>query len=170
MTGRLQAELKQNKPFASLEVEAYLNVLRTADVLSRLVVAWLKPFDLTPSQYNVLRILRGAGAKGLPCGEIGARMVTHDPDVTRLIDRLMQRELVLRGRDDHDRRVVLVRITPAGLDLLKRCDVEAAGDPFVAPLARLGRDQVTALIDLLEAVRADGAVAALAKSPAAAER
>ncbi len=155
MTGRLQIELKQTKPFASPEVEAYLNILRTADVLSRLVVAWLKPFDLTTSQYNVLRILRGAGATGLPCGEIGARMVTHDPDVTRLIDRLMQRELVVRGRDDHDRRVVLVRITPAGLDLLARADAATVRDPFDRPLARLGTARLTTLIDLLEEVRAD---------------
>lgn len=159
MTGRLQAELKQSKPFASLEVEAYLNILRTADVLERMVVGWLKPFDLTPSQYNVLRILRGAAAAGLPCGEIGARMVTHDPDVTRLIDRLMQRDLVVRGRDDHDRRVVLVRITASGMELLARCDLAAENDPFTHPLARLGQEGLATLIDLLEEVRAASAPA-----------
>jgi DNA-binding MarR family transcriptional regulator len=153
MTGRLLSELKQTKPFASLEVEAFLNLQRTADVMSRLVAGWLKPFDLTPSQYNVLRILRGAGAPGLPCGEIGARMVTHDPDITRLIDRLMHRDLVSRGRDEHDRRVVLVLITAAGMQLLTRCDQQAAREPFDQCLSQLGPDRLRTLIDLLEAVR-----------------
>ena len=94
MAGRLQKEIRQTKPFASLEEEIFLNLQRTAEVLMRRLTEELKPSDLTPTQYNVLRILRGAEPDGLPCREISARMVTHDPDVTRLLDRLEKRGLV----------------------------------------------------------------------------
>src|ERR1039457_6405983 len=84
----LQAELKQRVPFTSREQEAYLSLLRTADALQAQVEARLKEFGLTGTQYNALRILRGAGPEGLPCREIGERMITHDPDITRLLNRL----------------------------------------------------------------------------------
>ena len=83
----LQAELKQKIPFTSREQEAYLSLLRTADALQAQVEARLKDFGLTGTQYNALRILRGAGPEGLPCREIGERMITHDPDITRLLNR-----------------------------------------------------------------------------------
>jgi DNA-binding MarR family transcriptional regulator len=83
----LQAELKQKIPFTSREQEAYLSLMRTADALQTQVESWLREFGLTGTQYNALRILRGAGPEGLPCREIGERMITHDPDITRLLNR-----------------------------------------------------------------------------------
>ena len=99
MARGLQAELKQNVPFTSREQEAYLSLLRTADTLQSRVEAKLKEFGLTGTQYNALRILRGAGQEGIPCSEIGERMITRDPDITRLLDRLQKRGLVERSRD-----------------------------------------------------------------------
>src|ERR1700675_3083115 len=118
----LQAELKQNIPFSSREQEAYLALLRTADALQTQVEAKLNEFGLTGTQYNALRILRGAEPEGLPCTEIGERMITHDPDVTRLLNRLEKRGLVKRTRAKTDRRVIYGRITVAGLKLLREMD------------------------------------------------
>src|SRR5437660_11864543 len=103
----LQAELKQKIPFASREAEAYLSLLRTADALQTQVEARLKEFGLTGTQYNAPRILRGAGPEALPCREIGERMLTRDPDSSRLLDRLEDRGFVPRTRSSHDRRVTL---------------------------------------------------------------
>src|SRR6202045_1547422 len=118
----LQAELKQKIPFASREAEAYLSLLRTTDALQTQVEAQLKEFGLTGTQYNALRILRGAGPDGLPCREIGERMITHDPDVTRLLNRLEGRGFVERTRASSDRRVIYGKITAAGLKLLREMD------------------------------------------------
>lgn len=98
-----------------------LDLVRTADILSRGVIPVLKMGDLSPTQYNVLRILRGA-RQALPCGEIANRMITRDPDITRLLDRLEGRRLIARSREAKDRRTVLACITPAGLHLLARLD------------------------------------------------
>jgi DNA-binding MarR family transcriptional regulator len=114
ITSRLQTEIQQTKPFESLEEEMFLNLQRTAEALMHGLEAGLKPAGLSPSQYNVLRILRGAGAEGLACGGIAERMVTRDPDMTRLLDRLEARGLVMRARDRADRRVITERITPEG--------------------------------------------------------
>jgi DNA-binding MarR family transcriptional regulator len=124
MSGLLE-EIKQTKPFASLEEEVYLNLQRTAEALSWKVVAALKPAELTPVQYNVLRILRGAAeskSKGLTCKEISERLVTKDSDITRLLDRLEDRELVERARDIEDRRSIVSQITKKGLKLLNELD------------------------------------------------
>src|SRR5580698_4234281 len=99
------------------EEAAFLDLLRATDMLSRGLIAVLKTEDLSSTQYNVLRILRGA-PEGLPCGEIGNRMITKDPDITRLLDRLEKRGLISRSREVKDRRTVTARITPAGLKLL----------------------------------------------------
>src|ERR1700682_1900557 len=115
----LQAELKQKIPFTSREAEAYLSLLRTADALETQVEARLKEFGLTGTQYNALRILRGAGPDGLPCREIGERMITRDPDITRLLDRLEDRGFVERTRARDDRRVIYGKIPAAGLKLLR---------------------------------------------------
>jgi DNA-binding MarR family transcriptional regulator len=155
MPGQLQPEFMQQKPFKSLEQEALLNVLRTADTLMQGIAAVLKPFKLSHSQYNVLRILRGAGAEGLACREIGERMITRDPDITRLLDRLERRGLVARTRDEKDRRVVMVRITPEGLRILAQLD-----EPIEAldrrQLKHIGEQRLRMLINLLELAREKG--------------
>jgi DNA-binding MarR family transcriptional regulator len=142
---------QQPRPPACPEEAAFVDLLRTADLLSRRVVPVLKSEKLSSTQYNVLRILRGA-PQGLPCGEIANRMITRDPDVTRLLDRLEHRGLVSRCRETEDRRTVLTRITPDGLKLLARLD-----EPVVAAhrrqLGHLGREGLRTLRELLEAAR-----------------
>jgi DNA-binding MarR family transcriptional regulator len=152
MTGKIQAEIKQSRPFSTLEEEAYLNVQRTANVLSQGMAELLKRHDLTQTQYNVLRILRGAGKEGLTAGDIGDRMITRDPDVTRLLDRLEKRGLVERWRCSHDRRVVWTRITDAGLKAIAPLD-PTVSEIHIRQLAHLGRDRLVELIELLEAAR-----------------
>lgn len=153
MARSLQSELKQNIPFASREEEAYLSLLRTADALESLAEAKLNEFGLTGTQYNALRILRGAGPEGLPCSEIGERMITHDPDITRLLDRLQKRGLAQRSRDEHDRRVVCGKITQAGLKLLRKMDAPVKKYSQEI-LQHVGEQKLRQLIELLEQVRA----------------
>jgi len=152
MPSGLQAELKQKVPFTSREQEAYLSLLRTADALQAQVEARLKEFGLTGTQYNALRILRGAGPEGLPCREIGERMITRDPDITRLLNRLENRGFVERTRARHDRRVIYGKITAAGLKLLREMDgpVEKHGREM---LRDVGQEKLKQLIELLELVR-----------------
>lgn len=152
MTGKILKEIKQTRPFPSLEAEAAVNLARTADAVLRGMEAALKPWELSVAQFNVLRILRGAGAPGLPCGEIAARMVTRDPDITRLLDRLEARGLIGRARDTRDRRVVLTHILPAGRRILGAVDgpIETAN---ARCLGRLGARRLRQLVTLLEAVR-----------------
>lgn len=152
MPGRILAELKQSRPFPSLEAEAAVNLIRTADTVRRGMEAALKPWSISMEQFNVLRILRGTGPAGLPCGEIAARMVTRDPDMTRLLDRLEARELIERKRQTKDRRVVISRIRPAGRRLLAAVDgpLESANLRRLGPL---GRKRLRELVTLLEAVR-----------------
>lgn len=149
--GTLRSEIKHVKPL-SLEVEAFLNLQRTADALNRDVVETLKEFDLSPTQYNALRILRGAGGNGLACSEVGERMINKDSDITRLLDRLEQRLLVTRARDLNDRRVVTANITAKGIQILSRLD-----EPIVAlhkrQMSKLGERNLRLLNELLEAVR-----------------
>jgi DNA-binding MarR family transcriptional regulator len=135
------------------EEAAFLDLLRTTDMLSRGLVKLLKTEDLSSTQYNVLRILRGA-PDGLSCGEIASRMITRDPDVTRLLDRLEKRELISRCRETKDRRSVMARITREGLKLLARLDepVQAA---HRQQLGHLGRERLGALAQLLQAARAE---------------
>jgi DNA-binding MarR family transcriptional regulator len=152
MARGLQAELKQNVPFTSREQEAYLSLLRTADALQSRVEAKLKEFGLTGTQYNALRILRGAGQEGIPCSDIAERMITRDPDITRLLDRLQKRGLVERSRGKKDRRVIYGKITAAGLKLLRELDapLEKHGRELLRHVAQATLQQ---LIDLLELVR-----------------
>jgi DNA-binding MarR family transcriptional regulator len=138
---------KRKRSVGSLEEAVFLELLRTTDMLSRGLVQILKVEDVSSTQYNVLRILRGA-PQGLPCGEIASRMITRDPDVTRLLDRLEKRELISRCRETEDRRTVRARIAPEGLKLLARLDepVQAA---HRKQLGHLGRRRLQALADLL---------------------
>src|SRR5688572_3852135 len=110
MTGKLKREIKQQRPFSSIHEEVVLGLVRTADQLAMPMNELLRQAGLSLSQYNILRILRGAGGEGLPCGEISERMVRRDPDLTRLLDRLEKSGLVSRARSTTDRRVVLAAI------------------------------------------------------------
>jgi DNA-binding MarR family transcriptional regulator len=142
---------EDRRPPSSPEEAAYLELVRTTDMLSRPLSQLLKPEELSSNQYNVLRILRGARG-GLPCGEIGNRMITRDPDITRLLDKLEKRELIARWRDAVDRRVVMAKITPAGLKLLARMD-EPVQQAHRRQLGHLGRKRLRALTELLQAAR-----------------
>lgn len=122
MTIRLRDELKQSKPFGSLEQEAMLSIQRTGAVLGYSIIEALKPFGVTPTQYNVLRILRGARPAGLCREDIRSRLIAEVPDVTRLLDRMEQAGLVDRERDTADRRLVTTRVTAKGLRLLDEID------------------------------------------------
>jgi DNA-binding MarR family transcriptional regulator len=133
------------------EEAVFLDLLRTTDMLARGMVAILKTEDLSANQYNVLRILRGSPG-GLPCGEIASRMITRDPDITRLLDRLEKRGLISRSRETKDRRMVMARITPDGLKLLARLD-EPVEKGHRKQLGHLGRGRLRALIELLQAAR-----------------
>lgn len=152
MVGKVQAEIKQRKPFRLREEEAFVNLLRTADVLLQGVAETLKPQRLSPTQYNVLRILRGAEAHGLACREISERMITRAPDVTRLLDRLEDRGLVTRTRSREDRRVITARITDDGLQILKKLEAPI-GDLHIRQLGHLKATQLRTLIELLEQAR-----------------
>jgi DNA-binding MarR family transcriptional regulator len=133
------------------EEAAFLELLRTTDMLSRGLIPILKAEDLSPNQYNVLRILRGS-PEGLPCGEIASRMITKDPDITRLLDRLEKRDLIFRCRETKDRRMVMARITPEGLKLLARLD-EPVQNGHRKQLGHLGRERLKTLGELLQAAR-----------------
>lgn len=152
MAHRLQQELRQGRPFASVEMEAMLSLARTAGQARRLVQALLKPWRLTETQFNILRILRGAGDEGLTCGEIGERLVTHAPDITRLLERLARRGLVERQRASIDKRLVGSRITEEGLRLLEEVGPELDAAPS-AMLRSMPEENVRLLVDLLEEVR-----------------
>ena len=149
----LRDEIQQKRPFKSLEEEVALNIHRTASALAQGLTPPLRESDLTGTQYNVLRILRGAGKEGLPCGEIAARMITRDSDMTRLLDRLAKRGLIVRERDPNDRRVVMTRITRPALTLLAALD-EPVVETHARLLGHLGRRKLQQLAVLLEAARA----------------
>ena len=152
MPSRLKDEIKQRKPFESLQAEVLLNLMRTTDALSRGVEDILKLAGLSHTQYNVLRILRGAGEQGLCCREVAERMVTRDPDITRLVDRMERRNLLTRSRDSKDRRVITVRITSAGQKLLKDLDAPMA-EYNRKLLSHMNQDDLRKLVELLEAAR-----------------
>jgi len=152
MKRTLKAELRQSRPFPTLEEEVFLQIQRTAQESMRWVLEALRPAGLSPSQFNVLRILRGARPEAVTCGDIGERMVTRDPDLTRLLDRLEAAGMVTKSRDADDRRVVNVRITPAGLRAVERAS-EAVSVRLQAAMGPLGRRRLESLADLLEVVR-----------------
>jgi DNA-binding MarR family transcriptional regulator len=151
MTGELRSEIKQNKPFASLEEEVLLNLQRTANILSGKIAEVLKPFDLSGIQYNVLRILRGS-RRGLACSEIGERLVTKDSDITRLLDRLEKRDYVVRERYEKDKRVMIVKITEPGMQILQALDADINAAPRHY-LGHLGREMLEKLNALLVLAR-----------------
>jgi DNA-binding MarR family transcriptional regulator len=141
----------KRRPATSTEEAAFLDLLRTTDMLSRGLVQVLKTEGISATQYNVLRILRGAPG-GLACGEIASRMITRDPDITRLLDRLEKRALISRWREARDRRTVMARITPQGLALLTRLD-EPVKAAHGKQLGHLGRERLRTLTELLSLTR-----------------
>lgn len=150
----LKQEIKQTRPFESLEQEVYLSLRLTAQLLDEPWSRYLrKTEEISPSQFNLLRILRGAGADGRTMGEISERMINRDPDVTRLADRTVKLGLARRDRDETDRRVVKLFITQRGIDMLERLD--DAVNLFVKQmLGALGPKRLKELRDLLAAARA----------------
>lgn len=152
MPGRLKREIRQKRPFSSIQEQVVLSLLRTADQTAVPMNEVLRHAALSASQYNVLRILRGAGPQGLPCGEISTRMVRRDPDLTRLLDRLDARGLVTRSRDSADRRVVRAMITDDGLELLSNLD-RPVEESLRNALAHVPGVRLRALVELLDEVR-----------------
>ena len=133
MPQKRKAARKTRAPQTQLEAQVFVSLLRTADALARGAEALLKPAGLSATQYNVLRILRGAGTEGLACREVGCRMISRDPDITRLLDRMESRGLIARARGERDRRIVRTRITAEGLRVLEEMD---------APVQELHRRQL----------------------------
>lgn len=150
MVSKKQSDTPTATP-RKVEESTYLELLRTCDQLTRRVSAVLKTEDLSPTQYNVLRVLRGA-PDGLPCGEIANRLITRDPDITRLLDRMEKRGLISRCRESRDRRMVLTRIAKPGLEALARLDGPVQ-ETHRSQLGHLGREQLKSLSALLRAVR-----------------
>jgi MarR family transcriptional regulator, organic hydroperoxide resistance regulator len=152
MSGKLQHEIRKSKPFDSVEQEAALNILRTAELMLSSVEPVLKAAGISGTQYNVLRILRGHGGDGLACGEISEQMINREPDMTRLLDRLEKSALITRQRQQHDRRVVRSCITEKALQLLAQLD-----EPVIAAhrrqLGHMNENKLRELVTLLEEAR-----------------
>lgn len=152
MARKLQSAKHAPERGAQLEEQAFVAVMRTADALTRKAGAVLKPTGLSETQYNVLRILRGAGAEGLACSEVGCRMISRDPDITRLLDRLESRGLISRAREEKDRRVVKTYITDAGLRILAELDGPVQ-ELHRRQLGHMSREKLRQLLRLLEMTR-----------------
>lgn len=151
-SSRLQREIRQTRPFQSVFQEAFLGVMKTADCFRRAVAGVLHPFGITPQQYNVLRILRGAEPDGLPTLAIAERLIEETPGMTRLIDRLEAKGLIRRTRCREDRRQVLCRATPAALELLGRIDPLISG-PERRLAAVWKQAEARSLVGLLDKAR-----------------
>lgn len=152
MPTTLLDELRQRRPFASLAEEAHLNLARTQAMLQDGLDQVLKPYGVSTTQYNVLRILRGAGPEGLCRQEIGDRLLTRMPDVTRLLDRMEEAGLVSRARDSEDRRLVTTHLTDRGRELVDALD-EPVADEHERRLGHLGEARLRTLAQLLTLVR-----------------
>jgi DNA-binding MarR family transcriptional regulator len=153
---RIYEEIKQSKPERTPGQAAVITIFRTADVLVHAIERALSPFGVSNEQYNVLRILRGAGENGLPTLEISSRMVSRSPNITRLLDRLIAKKLVTRRRLKEDRRVVMVCATPQGLELLKH--LEAVVDRVFESFPRTTDAEMEMLLHLLDRIREHMAV------------
>jgi DNA-binding MarR family transcriptional regulator len=152
MRSDLRAEIQQQKPFASVEQECFLNIERTGAVLHDAFERMLRPFGVSATQFNVLRILRGAGPDGLCRNEVRDRLVTRMPDVTRLLDRMEEAGLVTRVRSTADRRQVRTRLTPRGREVVDALDRPVAEEHH-RRLGHLSHEQQRTLIELLSALR-----------------
>ena len=155
MTSKIASELKQERPFSSVEEEVFLGLrLAAARVLEPWATFMKRTAQLSPIQYNVLRVLRGSHPAKLACGDLGNRLIARDPDITRLVDRLSKRGLVKRSPGRRDRRVVEVAITDKGLGVLGQLDAHVRRMPK-ALLGHLGAERLRQLRNLLEAVIAE---------------
>ncbi len=143
---------RPSSPAPTLEHRIFVALLKAADSLGQEVEHLLKAAGLTGAQYNVLRILRGAAPEGLPCRGIADRMISHDPDMTRLLDRLEKRSLISRVRQTDDRRVIKTRITPQALSLLKTLD-QPVRELHKRQFRHMSSARLKILSDLLEEVR-----------------
>jgi DNA-binding MarR family transcriptional regulator len=144
-------EIHQTRPFATIEEELLVSLLRTTDVLHERFEQLIRPFNISMTQYNVLRILRGAEPVGRTCGEIGERMIAREPDVTRLLERMDKAGLIQRTRDSEDRRVVVTRITSCGLKLLDELEPKLRElDGLLKPM---GECKIETMLKLLDEVR-----------------
>lgn len=152
MPSHLQDEIKQTKPFALASDEALLSILRTATLLEHGSNELLRPHGITTTQYNVLRILRGAGARGLCGREVGERLISRVPDVSRLLDRMAETGLIVKERDASDRRHVTARITPKGRRVLTQA-TPALAEYGRGLVARLSARSIQGLIETLETIR-----------------
>ena len=152
MSGKIQSEIRMSRADIAGEVEAFLNIQRTAELQIGQLTQLLRPHGISHAQYNVMRILRGAGEEGLPCGEIANRMISRDPDITRLIDRMEQRGWVARSRSAQDRRVVTVNVLPSALEILEALD-EPVAELHKSQFAALESARIATLIALLEELR-----------------
>ena len=148
----LRHEIAQERPFSSLEEEALLNLMRTSDCVNRAFQKRARHWGVTSTQYNVLRILRGAKPQGLTCSAIGDRMITAEPDITRLLARMKTLKLIRQQRDRHDRRVLWTQISASGLELLKQMDPEILQTPKDL-LGHLNREELSEFVRLLELAR-----------------
>ena len=151
MSPKLQAELKKRGPFASLEQEATLAILRTSDLLENRLSRLFREYGLTSSQYNVLRILRGEG-RPMPCLEVAERMIQVAPAITRVVDQLLRLDLISKVQSSEDRRVFTIELKPAGTRLLKKLD-QPVMDMHASLLGKVAKTDQKALIRLLEKVR-----------------
>jgi DNA-binding MarR family transcriptional regulator len=154
MVASLKSEIEQNIPFASVEEEVFLNLLRSADCLQRAFQRKTRGWGVTTTQYNVLRILRGAEPDGLTCASIGRRMIAADPDITRLLNRLKVLKLIRQRRDRHDRRVVWTQISETGLELLRVMDPVVQRTPQEL-FSHMSSEELSALNRFLELARAN---------------
>ena len=152
MTSDLQTEIKQGKPFSGVQEEVWLNLSRTASAMGHRIEQRLRPSGLSPTQYNVLRILRGAGADGLSQSEIGERLVAQVPDVPRILDRMERAGWVKRERGVVDRRVVVTTLTPHGLEVLKTLD-QPMTEVMASMFCKMSRDEMGQLNELLVLAR-----------------
>lgn len=148
----LRDEIRQSKPFDTPEQEAWLSILRTAACFEHAMTDFFRAYGITPTQYNVLRILRGAGSSGLCRNDVRDRMISRVPDATRLLDRMESLGLIERSRDSEDRRFVTARITDRGLELLEQLD-EPVLELHRERLGGLDGEDVQVLIDLLDRIR-----------------
>ena len=151
MSPSLQVELKKRNPFDSVEQEAMLSLMRTTDLLENRLARLFREYGLTPTQYNVLRILRGEG-KPMPCLEVAERMIQVAPAITRVVDQLLRLKLITKTQSDSDRRVFEIELTTAATKLLKKMD-QPVLDLHASLLSSVKKSDLRSMIRTLEVVR-----------------